>query len=166
MMKNNKGFTLLEVMLVVAVLGILFSVLYTAMNFNTNLLLQKNKAADGHQQAMVAMKRITHLLRQYEHVDVVGNNIRAEGFSVLNFAHNTTPRSDCKYYFLWDEQRQIGELRNSADDVVVEGLKNIDFSQSGDTFAITITAVDPASEHGFTLTTSLRTNRHFSLEEE
>lgn len=64
--KNKRGFTLLEVMMTVALIGIFFGIVYGFLNHSSRFLNQHNQEQDTYHQARIGMYRVVNKLKQYE----------------------------------------------------------------------------------------------------
>lgn len=83
-MKNNKGFTLIELMIVVAVIGILVAIAYPSFLQQ----VRESRRSDGHAALMTAAameERFFTINNQYSSViDDIGGAISEEGYYTIN----------------------------------------------------------------------------------
>lgn len=129
LINNQRGFTLIEMMMVVALLGIVLSVFYNYLNFNFRFLNDRNKENDSYLQAKIAMQRLTGHLLSYQRLDIVdtgGGNYYIQGKSFKKgdgsvetealFNNNVTDSSNNVIYYLepLDPVTGIGQLKKSG----------------------------------------------------
>ncbi|MFZ5646933.1 MAG: PulJ/GspJ family protein [Bacillota bacterium] len=165
---GRRGFTLLELMMTVAVLGIFFGVVYGFLNHNLSFMNERGSDQDYQLQGRIAMSRIENLLRRYQEITVDPANqvVKGDGNALIDYSQNTSNISGVQYFFYWDAARSIGELRNGSGDTVAKGVKLIDITDEGASGVIKVTvqavpAGNPA-DPGQTLSTRLRKNRTYS----
>lgn len=166
--RNNRGFTLLELMMVVALLGIFSGIVYGFLNHNLRFLNKRNGEYDAYHQARMAMFRISNHLRQYEKLSIEGNVVKGDAFyPLVDFNKNSDNPGGVKYYFFWDDAKGMGELRTSDDQAVAKGIKIFEVREEvvggKKLIYITIQAVpsnDPG-DPGLTLSTMLNADRHY-----
>lgn len=70
MLRNKNGFTLLEIMMVVAILGIFITIVYGYLGHNLKVLDQKNDDSNSYFQARTAMLRLSSELNQYQKIEI------------------------------------------------------------------------------------------------
>lgn len=172
---DSRGFTLLEMMMTVAVLGIFFGVVYGYLNHNLRFMNQRGGEQDYQLQGRIAMSRLEYLLRRHEKIKIDGFDVQVDQttpVNLVNFSPNNTPPADVyQYYFLWDSSRGVGELRNGSGDTVARGILSINFTDDpgqgvpAGLIRVTVQSVPPANpaDPGQTLSTWLRKDRSYSL---
>ncbi len=164
--KSSRGFTLLELMMTVAVLGIFFSVVYGFLNFNLRFINQRGGEQDYQLQGRIVMARVENSLRKYEKIRVSGFDVQVDQTSpvvnLINFNQNTSS-ADAEYYFFWDSSRGVGEFRNRSGATVAKGILSISITDepADDVIRITVRSVPPGNpaDPGQTLSTRLRKDR-------
>lgn len=166
MVRDRRGFTLLELMMTVAVLGIFFGVLYGFLNHNLRFMNERGSDQDYQLQGRIAMSRVENLLRRYEKIQVSGTAVQTtDGTTpadLINFNQNPGDITGYEYYLVWDSARGVGELRKNSQ-TVARGIKRFEFADDGGVIKVTVQTVpenNPA-DHGQTLSTRLRENRKY-----
>lgn len=171
--KDNRGFTLIEMMMVVALLGIFLGIVYSFLSNNMRFLARRDNEHEAYLQARIAMYRVTSMLRQYEKlaVDDYDKVVRGDGVNLINFNNNeSNPGDNSYYYFYWDATAETGQLREtSGNKPVARGIKDIKFktiilpSSNNDMIKVVIQAIPQGapSDSGLTLSTELRADRHY-----
>lgn len=156
--KDNRGFTLIELMMTVALLGIFFGIVYGFLNSNLRFMARRGGEHDAYLQARIAMYRVSNLLQQYEKIYV--NNSIVTGDNGVKLV-NLTTNDGSKYYF--DSTKS--QLLDSSNNVITNGIKVFTIAPpSGNVIKITVQAVpigDP-SDPGLTLSTKLKADRHYT----
>jgi prepilin-type N-terminal cleavage/methylation domain-containing protein len=135
--KNERGFTLLELMLTIAVLGIFLGIIYGFLNFNLTFLNSSNAEHDSYHKARIAMQKTVFMLRQYE---------------TLEFIDSSTVKGDGK------DANKI-DLNNLDFPTGVTGSFAEDRDENEKLIKVTINVDTPNGI--FTQTTMLRSNRHY-----
>ena len=166
--RNNRGFTLLELMMAAALLGIFFIIVYGFLNQSLRFLNQRNVEHDAYNQARIAMFRLSNYLRQYEKLDLDGKVVMGDvSYPLVDFNKNSANPGGVKYYFFWDDSKGVGEMRTSDDQAIARGIKTFEVSElevgGKKLIYITIQAV-PFTDHddqGLTLSTMLNADRHY-----
>jgi len=173
-MDDNRGFTLLEMMMTVAVLGIFFGVVYGYLNHNLRFMNQRGGEQDYQLQGRIAMFRLEYLLRRHEKIKIDGFEVQVDQttpVNIINFSQNTaTSASGYEYYFFWDNIRHVGELRRGSGETVARGILSINFTDDptqgvpAGLIRVTVQSVPPANpaDPGQTLSTWIRKDRGFS----
>lgn len=129
-LKNRNGFTLIEIMMVVALLGIFSAIVYGFLNFNFRFAHQSAGEHESYLQARAAMIKLVYTLQKYQtlHLDTVNEKIDRVDHSGArhdlvsykkNSARLTDPEFD--YYFL-STQGNIGQLLNKNGDVAADNI--------------------------------------------
>lgn len=168
--RSNRGFTLIELMMTVALLGIFFGIVYGFLNYNFKFLNRRNDEHDAYLQARIAMFRVANLLQQYQELRVSGNvvqynNIGNQWSDLINFDRNSqNPGDHSIYYFYWDDN--AGQIRKtSGDDIIAGGITKFDFVPADTSLIkVTISAVSPdePDDPGLTLSTYVRESRQYN----
>ncbi len=161
--RDSKGFTLVELMLAVALVGIFISTVYGFLNFNFRFLNAHNDEMIAELRCRMAMQRMTELLQRYETIEVTGTEVKGEDGQVLiDFAKMTGPRA-ALYYLDWDEVNQNGVLKNHQGDSFVADIQTLNFTQSDHLLKIDIEVLNlnHSQERPFTLITQIRLARHY-----
>jgi prepilin-type N-terminal cleavage/methylation domain-containing protein len=156
--KDNLGFTLIELMMTVAVLGIFFAVVYGFLNSNLRFLAQRGEEHDACLQARIAMYRVSSLLQQYEKITIEDNVVKGDEVYLVNLSSND---GSSKYYF----DGTAYQLRDSSEKVIADGIKVFTIDPpSGNVIKITVQAVPAGNpgDPGLTLSTKLRADRHYT----
>lgn len=171
---DNRGLTMLELMIVVVILGIFFSMVYSFLNFNFMVFNKSKQIQDYDLQARIAMYTITSALEQYETLQLVNGNINYDQGSgpLINFSQNVQDEEqsgDYLYYFC-KQNNGLYQLkkRGFIDTVIADNIKN--FSVSSDiqnypnTIKVTIQTVpsNDTTSQGLTLSTFIRLDRHYT----
>ena len=173
-MDDRRGFTLLEMMMTVVVLGIFFSVVYGFLNFNLRFMNQRGGEQDYQLQGRIAMFRLESLLRKYESIKINGSDVQIDQDSplnLINFAENNTPpppSAGYQYYFF--KSGSVGELRNGSNGTVAKGILSISFTDDpaqgvpDGLIRVTVKSVPPGNpaDPGQTLSTWLRKDRSYN----
>lgn len=156
--KNNRGFTLLEIVMATAVLGIFLSIVYGFLSFSFRDLNQKGNEHESYIQARSAMIRLTYELQKYQNlsVDESSNKIQSGTKTIVSSLLIDNP----DYYYV--AAGSTGKLLNKAGNVVVD---NISFSvrpYGDDLIQITIEAYpeENSSDSSLKLSTLLFTSRN------
>jgi len=134
-LKNRNGFTLMEIMMVVALLGIFSAIVYGFLNFNFRFANQSAGEHASYIQARAAMIRLVYTLQKHQtlYLDTAGEKIdrvdqNGARHGLVSYKKNPTrlaaPGFD--YYFL-STRGDIGQLLNRNGDVVSD---NITFTAS------------------------------------
>ena len=157
-LRNNRGFTLLELMMTVALLGIFLSILYNFLNFNLSFLNQNNRQQDNSLQARIAMFRITNELQRHQELSLAGSVIKdaITGNNIIDFGGNA---DNYVYYFDDTNNRLVnGSGGIVADNIIIEPPV---LDDRGSLMKLT---VRPASANpndpSLTISTILRVNRN------
>lgn len=166
---DSRGFTLLEMIMTVAVLGIFFGVVYGFLNYNLRFMNQRGGEQDYQLQGRIVISRVENLLRKYEKIRVSGFDVQVDQTSpvvnLINFNQNTSP-PDAEYYFFWDSSRGVGELRNRSGATVAKGILSISFidEPAEEVIRVTVRSVPPGNpaDPGQTLSTRLRKDRSYN----
>ncbi|MBW2570270.1 MAG: prepilin-type N-terminal cleavage/methylation domain-containing protein [Deltaproteobacteria bacterium] len=112
--KNNKGFTLIEIIIVIIVLGVLsifgFSFLSTAIH--TYSMMEKQKSLFD--QAAMAMERISRELRDAESISAPNDGVSDSTIVTFTKSHETDEDSDTSISF----ERFGSTLRRIGTDTV------------------------------------------------
>ncbi|KJR96143.1 MAG: hypothetical protein VR68_15615 [Peptococcaceae bacterium BRH_c4a] len=166
---DNRGFTLLEMIMTVAVLGIFFGVVYGFLNFNLRFMNQRGGEQDYQLQGRIAMQRLENLLREYQSIKITGFDVQVDQDSpvnLVNFNQNTTNIAGYRYFFFWDSARGVGELRNGSGATVARGILSISFvdEPAEGVIRVAVKSVPPGNpaDPGQTLSTRLRKGRSYN----
>jgi len=124
-MEKQKGFTLIELMIVVALLAILG---YGIMKFFTNTFRtwwQTSQQIDAQQKARVAMDEMTRFIRQARPVAdiVVGEQAGEDPNTMITFTH--IDERQISYFQFGDSLRRV--VDGVTTDVIPEDLVSISF---------------------------------------
>ncbi len=124
-MEKQKGFTLIELMIVVALLGILG---YGIMKFFSNTYRtwwQTSQQIDAQQKARVAMDEMTRFIRQARPVVdiVVGEQAGEDPNTMITFTH--IDERQISYFQFGDSLRRV--VDGVTTDVIPEDLVSISF---------------------------------------
>ncbi|NTW04851.1 MAG: prepilin-type N-terminal cleavage/methylation domain-containing protein [Peptococcaceae bacterium] len=147
--KNNRGFTLIEIMMGTAVLGVFLLVVYNFLGFNIKYQNEYSGDADSYSEARIAMDRISFLLSRYEVISLAPDpgavaegviyekrpNPDVEGsflyIPLINFFANTdkdqTEVAKYKYYYYLPAGNVYGQILNSEGNIVADGIIRFDF---------------------------------------
>ena len=126
--KNSRGFTLLEIMMVVAVLGIALSMFYNYLNFNFKFLNERNQENESYLQAKVAMNRLVDHLQSYQTLAISGNYIIGTGSdgnseTLFNYTDISDKTNGVIYYSEpFDTSTGIGQL-NKSGNIIAKNIK-------------------------------------------
>lgn len=109
--RNNRGFTLIEITMAVALLGIAISIFYEFIGFNFKFLNSRNTEHDSYLQARIAMLKITEFMHKYQAfemnetgdivtaVDNDGNPVKVGDITMgIDFSEDISG-SNCKYHY-------------------------------------------------------------------
>ena len=88
--KNTRGYTLIELVVVMAIMAILGTMLITMMNTGTNLYRNANAVMDAQSNARLAMSYITVKIRQNDISKINGNGIYVNGIYVDSTSYRVT----------------------------------------------------------------------------
>lgn len=172
---DRRGFTLLELMMTAAVLGIFFGVVYVFLNFNLRFMNQRGGEQDYQLQGRIAMSRIENLLRKYEKIKIDGTDVQVDlstPVNLIDFSQNrNSSAGGYQYYFYWNDSLGVGELRRGSGETVAKGIFSINFTDNpaqgvpAGLIRVTVHSVPPGnpSDPGQTLSTWLRKDRSYSL---
>jgi prepilin-type N-terminal cleavage/methylation domain-containing protein len=185
--KNKDGFTLIEVMMVVAILGILFAIVYNFLGFNFHYLDDRNEEHDYYLEARIAMSRIEKLLLDYNEINVNEDERTVTGVRavddpnesdeltdyLIDYNKNTVETPDLlgfRYYLycpactgsepFCNNPGHIYQIM-SGGNVIVEGVKEFNIILNGNIAEIELQVInkDDPSDTGLVLTSGIRTNR-------
>jgi prepilin-type N-terminal cleavage/methylation domain-containing protein len=185
---NQRGFTLLEILLVVGILSVFLSILYQFLFFNTQFVNETNDDHDTYLHARIAMSRTLNLLQQYQELEipagqsaVIGKGIKnittgeIENVSLINFAKNTDKLTGYKYYYycpetghssnICQDNAHVGQILNEAGEVVVDGIKEFSFAYDNPTALqyinvnVLVVSTTRPNDLGLRLSTKLRVSR-------
>lgn len=162
--KNCSGFTLLEIMMAVAVLGIFLSIVYSYLNHNQRFLNKSSAEDDSFMQARIAMYRLTYDLQSNNALLVFGNIIRgtnSQGYvDLINWFDLKDPSGTCVYKLDDPDNDSIGQLKKNGN-VIADRVK-ISFAVDDPNFIkITVESftIDNLTESTLKLYTVLRRDR-------
>lgn len=163
-LKNCGGFTLLEIMMAVAVLGMFLSIVYSYLYHNQRFLNKSNADDDSFMQARIAMYRLTVDLQGQNFLQVSGNIIRGSGswggVDLVNWSDLKDPAGTCVYRLDDPDNDGVGQLKKNGH-VIAERVK-ISFAVD-DPQLIIITvesfSIDDLTGPTLTLVTALRRDR-------
>jgi len=161
--KNINGFTFIEIMLVVAILGIFFSIVYNFLGFNLKFLDKSNEDSASYLQARVVMLRLTNDFQRYQTLEDKGSFIQGiDGNGTLTklINYDLTDSSNTYYLTVTNPATGIGKLKKSGS-VIADNVKmTIDppVLQSPNIIRINIQAFqsDKSTESTLNLSTIIR----------
>ncbi|MCF8009764.1 MAG: type II secretion system GspH family protein [Clostridiales bacterium] len=143
-LRNWRGFTLIEVMMVAALLGIFLSILYAFLNFNFSMLDANNERQDARLQARIAMSETVSCLKQYQ---VLEDNDEGD-------------ENKIKGYTDW---KQSEEVVLALDQII--GNEEIDLQSSYFNVKDDIVEIHIQTKSGFCFQSKVRKNCSYSLQE-
>jgi len=161
---DRQGFTLLEMMMTVAVLGIFFGVVYGFLNYNLRFMNQRSGEQDYQLQGRIVMFRVESLLRKYDKLTISGNVIRGDGINLINFDNTNTNPSLTGYQYFYCLNGSTGEIHGSSGNTVARGIVTFSFVDEGSVILVNVRSVplnNPA-DPGQTLSTRLRKDRSYN----
>jgi len=124
-MEKQKGFTLIELAIVIALLGILG---YAIVTFFTNTFRtwwQASQQIDAQQKARVALDEMTRFIRQARPVEntIVGQQIGEDPNTMITFTY--IDERQISYYRSGDSLKR--EVDGVVSDVIAENLTSVSF---------------------------------------
>lgn len=115
-MKNEKGFTLIELIIVLALLAIVLTIIFRPITFSLKNFNIQNEKADSISKARETMDYLTRQIRKADIVEVVDGNL------IVQFVDDNDLIVDSKIYKL--ENRIIFEDENK----IIEGIDELHIS--------------------------------------
>lgn len=115
-MKNEKGFTLIELIIVLALLAIVLTIIFRPITFSLKNFNIQNEKADSISKARDTMDYLTRQIRKADIVEVVDGNL------IVQFFDDNDLIVDSKIYKL--ESRIIFEDENK----IIEGIDELHIS--------------------------------------
>ena len=105
--KNTKGFTLVELMVVMAIMGILGTMLVMMMNAGGHIYSNANATMEEQSNARLAMSYITMRIRQNDvsnHIDVANVIVDSTSYSAITIIDSSNPNNT--YWIYLDSVRK------------------------------------------------------------
>lgn len=131
--RNNRGFTLIEITMAVALLGIAITIFYEFIGFNFKFLNSRNTEHDSYLQARTAMLKLTEFMHKYQTfkmnetgdivtaVDNDGNPVTDAGSTIMGIDfRKDIPDTNCKYHY-YCPPGDTGQLKSDGH-VVAENI--------------------------------------------
>lgn len=125
-MKNNKGFTLLEVIITIGIIGLLMGFFTTFFSNEIKLYYSKDNDIELKQDARIAIDRIVSKIRSKNGLTFTpgpdGTGVIYKGSSILI---NTTKNDiEGEINFSFDDTKGYGEIRDSSGNRIANYIKD------------------------------------------
>lgn len=159
MIKNNKGFTLIELMMVIAILGIVFSVVGSVLN---NSIIKYNRESTYYESkinARYAMNRVLNEIRRNYNTTYASGKVSLGATTLVNSNKNDATGNIYYYYEAnkYDTGDGYGELRGAGGVVIAKYIKDFKIeSVSAKLIKVTVKGQKQNSKRDLTITTYIR----------
>ncbi len=163
MKSNNRGFTLLEVMVTIGILGLVLGYFTSFYRNEINLYFSKDNDIELKQDARIAMDRIVSKIRMTENLSYEagtdGTGVICQGAQVIVNTTRNEPVGDINYYY--DSGKEVGEIRDASGNRIAGNVKDfrldrIDIPGTDGLVEITISCGNNKSESVKTYSTAVR----------
>ena len=135
-MDKMDGFTLIEVILVLIVLGMLSTIFHLVINLSLNFYNQPEGIVLRDQQAQIAVEYMLKDLKQAQNIEAGNDSIEFDGY----YKQNRRDRMKYKMYYS-NGQKSLG-LNVSSTLPVMSDLKKIAFKKESDLIIVDLTYFD------------------------
>lgn len=126
---NNKGFTLFEVIIVVALLGVVMLIIFSPISFSFKNFGKQNERASITSNAREAMDYLTRQIRKANQINIANENDKII--------------MDAKEYYV-DKGNLVAQNTDLIGDVevIIEGIDGLHVEKNGDKITLKITIED------------------------
>ena len=163
-MNNNKGFTLLEVIVTIGILSIVLGYFTTFFSNEIRFYYSKDNDIEFKQDARIALDRIVTKIRSnnglvFETDENENGIISKEGVILINSVKNTDSNGEINFYC--EDGAAYGELRDNDEKTIVNyvkafALEKISVTLTDNLVKITITTGNEKADNDKTYSTVVR----------
>ena len=125
-MKNNKGYTLIEVLIIIVIVGIIVSLIYSLAPKSFKHFESQREKSDIISDLRLAMSYLTKEIRKSEKVEVIDGNLADDGSLIID---------DINF-------RLENNVFKKEDETIVDGVKNIKVNKIESNITIVIISED------------------------
>ena len=162
MIRNTKGFTLIELMIVIALIGFVLLIMGDILNFNIKRFNQDSSYYKYKVYGRYAMNKVVSEIKKNYNASFDSGKIKAsDGVTVLINSNKNEASGDIRYYYEADKYGVgdgYGELRYQDGSTLAKNIKDftIESTSSPDLVKVTIKAGAESTKKIFELVTYIR----------